>query len=104
VTALLVLLSSFGVCNSPVPTDSARGEIPPPKGDAPGHQPSEEHVDGLTAKPFWDVVDEPELFPWAAALEENAHVIAQEFEEKLARDEEMFASDSAWQNQVMGQG
>lgn len=83
---------------------SARGEIPPPKGDVPGHQPSEEHVDGLTAKPFWDVSTEPDLFPWAAALEENADVIAKEFEEKLARDEKMFASDSAWQNQVMGQG
>lgn len=101
-TVLCVVL--LVCCISPVLADSARGEIPPPKGDAPGHQPSEEHVDGLTAKPFWDVVDEPQLFPWAAALEENAHVIAKEFEEKLARDEEMFASDSAWQNQVMGQG
>eukprot|EP00544_Gedaniella_sp_CCMP2646_P008684 CAMPEP_0202484346 /NCGR_PEP_ID=MMETSP1361-20130828/3437_1 /ASSEMBLY_ACC=CAM_ASM_000849 /TAXON_ID=210615 /ORGANISM="Staurosira complex sp., Strain CCMP2646" /LENGTH=325 /DNA_ID=CAMNT_0049112955 /DNA_START=36 /DNA_END=1013 /DNA_ORIENTATION=+ len=83
---------------------SARGEIPPPKGDAPGHQPSEEHVEGLTARPIWDVIDEPGLFPWATGLEESADVIIQEFEEKLARDQKMFASDSAWQNQVMGQG
>jgi aspartate beta-hydroxylase len=78
--------------------------VPPPKGDTPGHQPSEEHVDGLTAKPFWDVLDEPELFPWAAGLEKNADVITQEFEAKLKRDQKMFASDSVWQNQVMGQG
>ncbi len=84
--------------------DSARGEIPPPKGDASGHQPSEEHVEGLTARPIWDVIDEPGLFPWATGLEESADVIIQEFEEKLARDQKMFASDSAWQNQVMGQG
>lgn len=83
---------------------SARGEIPPPQGDVPGHQPSEEHVEGLTAKPFWNVTDNPDLFPWAAGLEANADVVAQEFEEKLARDQELFASDSAWQNQVMGQG
>ena len=83
---------------------SARGEIPPPSGSVLGHQPSEEHVEGLTAKPFWDLVAQPDLFPWAAGLEEKADVIAQEFEEKLAKDQEMFASDSAWQNQVMGQG
>lgn len=83
---------------------SARGEIPPPQGDVPGHQPSEEHVEGLTAKPFWNVTDNPDLFPWAAGLEANADVVAKEFEEKLARDQELFASDSAWQNQVMGQG
>lgn len=61
-------------------------------------------MEGLTAKPFWDVIDEPDLFPWAAGLEENAEVIAKEFDGKLASDKEMFASDSAWQNQVMGQG
>lgn len=66
--------------------DSARSEIPPPTGDAPGHQPSEEHVEGLTAKPFWNVIDEPDLFPWAPGLEESSNVIIQEFEEKLARD------------------
>ena len=83
---------------------SARGEIAAPTGYAPGHEPSEEHVEGLTAKPFWNVDDEPELFPWAAGLQENANVIANEFEEKLKRDKQMFTSDSAWQNQVMGSG
>jgi hypothetical protein len=84
--------------------NSARGEIAVPTGYASGHEPSEEHVEGLTAKPFWNVDDEPDLFPWAAGLQENANVIAKEFEEKLKRDQQLFASDSAWQNQVMGQG
>lgn len=33
----------------------ARGGLPKPEGCAPGHEPSEEHVDGLSAKPFWDL-------------------------------------------------
>jgi hypothetical protein len=82
---------------------SARGEIPRPTAAAPGQQPSEEHVEGLTAKAFWDVKDYPELFPWAAQLEANSHVIIQEFKDKL-QDQQVFASDSAWQNQVMGTG
>jgi aspartyl/asparaginyl beta-hydroxylase (cupin superfamily) len=90
---------------------SARGDLPPPIGYAPGHQPSEEHIDGLTAKPFWDVVNENDtFFPWAAALEANADIIRHELETKLSLDREekvesqVFASDSAWQNQVMGKG
>lgn len=84
--------------------NSARGDIAAPTGYASGHEPSEEHVEGLTAKPFWNVDDEPELFPWAAGLQESANAIAKEFEEKLKRDKQMFTSDSAWQNQVMGSG
>ena len=89
---------------------SARGDLPPPIGYAPGHQPSEEHIDGLTAKPFWDVVnDNDRFFPWAAALEANSDIIRHELEAKLSLDREeeekqVFASDSAWQNQVMGKG
>jgi len=85
---------------------SARGETPPPTGYAAGHQPSEEHVEGLTAKPFWDVAEDSDSFPWAAELEENAGIIIEEFETKLARDKEggLFSGDSAWQNKVMGEG
>ena len=82
---------------------SARGEIPPPTGSAPGHEPSEEHVDGLTARPFWETSEFPDLFPWAAQLEAQFDVIQQEFEEKLLNSGK-FASDSVWQNQVMGEG
>lgn len=82
---------------------SARGEIAPPTGNVPKQLPSEEHVEGLSAKAFWDVNDYPELFPWAAELEAKSHVIIQEFEAKL-QDQQMFAGDSAWQNQVMGTG
>jgi aspartate beta-hydroxylase len=57
----------------------------------------------LTAKPFWEVKEEPELFPWAAELEKNAHIIQEEFQAKLD-EQELFAADSVWQNQVMGAG
>jgi hypothetical protein len=85
------------------PLFSARGEVPPPKGDGPGHEPSEEHIEGLTAKPFWNVNEDPTLFPWAKELEANAGIIQQEFESKLA-ETKMFSADSVWQNQVMGGG
>lgn len=82
---------------------SATGEILPPIGDVAGHEPSEEHIESLTAKPFWDAAKEPALFPWAQELEEKASIILDEFEESLRRTE-AFASDSVWQNQVMGEG
>ena len=88
---------------------SARGETPPPTGSAPGHQPSEENVDGLTARPFWDVAADPENFPWAAELEANAQIIIEEFEANLAKEQAredggIFSGDSAWQNKIMGLG
>ena len=82
----------------------AQGETPLPQPLAPGHQPSEEHVDELTAKPFWDVSEHEEYLPWAKTLEENSLVVQQELEEKLAREHQLFSGDSAWQNQVMGKG
>jgi hypothetical protein len=80
----------------------ASGLLPPPEPSGPGHEPSEEHVDGLTSKPFWDVLADPDLFPWAPELEANAGVIQREYETKLTQS--VFASDSVWQNQVMGKG
>lgn len=82
---------------------SSQGLIPPPKGYAPGHDPSEEHVPDLTARPFWESAENPDLFPWAAQLEESADIIQNEFREKLLNTNK-FASDSVWQNQVMGTG
>ena len=83
----------------------ARGDLPSPAITPGGHEPSEEHVDGLTAQPFWDATEHLDLFPWAAALEENAHVIQREFEDHLQKEaQKAFASDSVWQNQVMGAG
>jgi len=58
----------------------------------------------LTAKPFWMAADEPDLFPWAKELEEKFHIIQEEFDAKLKRDQNLFSADSAWQNQVMGAG
>eukprot|EP00581_Thalassiosira_minuscula_P007558 CAMPEP_0183703464 /NCGR_PEP_ID=MMETSP0737-20130205/1200_1 /TAXON_ID=385413 /ORGANISM="Thalassiosira miniscula, Strain CCMP1093" /LENGTH=345 /DNA_ID=CAMNT_0025930223 /DNA_START=101 /DNA_END=1138 /DNA_ORIENTATION=+ len=88
----------------------ARGDLPLPEPAAPGHQPSEEHIDGLTAKAFWDVSSNAEFFPWAEKLEENAHIIADEFKQQLlptkeeADDSALFSGDSAWQSKVMGTG
>jgi aspartyl/asparaginyl beta-hydroxylase (cupin superfamily) len=82
---------------------SARGEISPPLGYAPGHEPSEEHVRDLTAQPFWDATNNTTYFPWAIELEEKAGIIQNEFETKLLNSNK-FAADSAWQNQVMGDG
>ena len=62
---------------------SAQSKVPPPTVTVAGHEPSEEHVNGLTARPFWDLSEEKVLFPWAAELEENAHVIQEEFEAKI---------------------
>jgi len=101
---------------------SAQKISPPPKPQAPGHEPSEEHVDGLTAQPFWEVSaglasSEALLcFPWASALEDKSYIIIDEFLGKLqgenleagkVNNEEknnLFSGDSAWQNEVMGKG
>lgn len=45
------------------------------------------------------------MFPWARDLEEGSEIIVQEYEAKLKQDkDDRFAGDSAWQNQVMGEG
>jgi aspartyl/asparaginyl beta-hydroxylase (cupin superfamily) len=88
----------------------ARGNLPLPEPASPGHQPSEEHIDGLTARPFWDVSSDPTSFPWASKLEANANIIAEEFQQQLLQREEnaeksaLFSGDSAWQSKVMGTG
>lgn len=82
---------------------SAQGKVPPPQPAGPGHEPSKEHVQGLSAQPFWDAAADTQLFPWAAPLEERVDVIQKEFEEKLLGTSR-FAADSVWQNQVMGGG
>lgn len=80
---------------------SARGDIPQVAGYAVGHEPSEEHIEGLTAKPFWATED----IPWAQVLEANSNCILDEFNSKITAGRgDVFAGDSAWQNQVMGSG
>ncbi|KAI2491829.1 peptide-aspartate beta-dioxygenase [Fragilaria crotonensis] len=108
-------------------TQSASGQVPPPISSVPGHQPSEEHIDGLTAKPIWNVHNDDDdintqnnIFPWAAELEASSHVIIDEWNTfyqgqlQKARDSNnnesssssatMILGDSAWQNQIMGPG
>ena len=78
----------------------ARGEIPLESGYGDFHQPSEEHIEGLTAKPFWETSD----FPWAKSLEQNSDIIQKEFESKVTGDTNLFSGDSSLQNSVMGGG
>jgi aspartyl/asparaginyl beta-hydroxylase (cupin superfamily) len=59
----------------------------------------------LTALPFWNATNQPDLFPWARELESKAYIIQEEFESNLAKDPaKVFSADSVWQNQVMGTG
>jgi Aspartyl/asparaginyl beta-hydroxylase and related dioxygenases len=103
---------------------TAQGILPPPLPSAPGHQPSPEHMPGLTAQPFWDITSNAIQFPWASKLEENWHIIRQELDAKLENEaraaalakqqqqqqtlgggkNSIFSGDSAWQNNVMGAG
>ena len=64
------------------------------------HEPSEEHIEGLTAKPLWDTNE----FSWSRALEEKSHIIQEEFEAKMRQNSNLFAGDSSLQNTVMGGG
>jgi hypothetical protein len=66
------------------------------------HQPSEEYVAELRARPWW----EADEFPWANSLQENSQVILEEFRKYLLLDGSTsgsFAGDSAQMN-IMGAG
>jgi aspartate beta-hydroxylase len=78
----------------------ARGELPPPHPHAPYHEPCEEYVPGLEAKP-WHC---PDAFDWIAGLERHSGTIQQELAAVLAADALSFNGDSAMQTQVMGAG
>ncbi|GMH78567.1 hypothetical protein TL16_g07855 [Triparma laevis f. inornata] len=105
----------------------AQWKTSPPQPSAELHDPCEEYMPGLTAKPFWE--NDPKLFPWMKPLEDQSATIITEFfevmeKEDAARNEEverlaqlkamydvrsedaptLFNSDSAWQNDVMGSG
>jgi len=86
----------------------AQGNLPLPEPASEGHQPSEEHIDDLSAKPFWEVTADTQSFPWAEKLEQNANVIAEEFTQQILQkentDSALFSGDSAWQSKVMGTG
>lgn len=65
----------------------------------PLHQPSEEYVEGLRAKPWW----EPEEFEWVNKLEERSSTIIDEFAAFWNDPLASFAKDSVNMN-VMGKG
>lgn len=63
------------------------------------HQPSEEYVDGLRAKPWW----EPEEFEWISELEEKSSIVIDEFKAFWNDPMSGFAKDSMNMN-IMGKG
>lgn len=65
----------------------------------PLHQPSEEYVEGLRAKPWW----EPEEFAWISELEEKSAIVIDEFNAFWNDPMSGFAKDSMNMN-IMGKG
>lgn len=65
----------------------------------PLHQPSEEYVEGLRAKPWW----EPEEFEWVSELEERSDIVVDEFASFWKDPMSSFARDSNNMN-IMGKG
>lgn len=76
----------------------AKGEIPPPVPTLPFHEPCEEYIDGLTARPWWDA----SAFDWAPAVSESAAIMRRELDAVLEK-ERVFLPDSKFQ-QTMGGG
>jgi hypothetical protein len=76
----------------------AKGEIPSPSAKVMMHDPCEEYIDDLEAKPWWN----KEQFDWVAGLEAQSTVIGDELREVLAA-RELFKGDSRYQN-TMGEG
>lgn len=71
--------------------------LPVPR--SPPLQPSEEFVEGLRAKPWW----EPEEFEWVSEMEERSSVVIDEFKEFWNDPMSGFAKDSVNMN-IMGKG
>ena len=72
------------------------------------HDPCEEFVAGLTAKPWWDKADmDMSTTKWIAELESQSSIIAQELKDVLASEiqtrERTFKGDSRYM-QTMGSG
>lgn len=63
------------------------------------HQPSEEYVEDLRAKPWW----EPEEFEWISKLEEKSDVVIDEFAAFWNDPKSSFARDSKAMD-IMGKG
>ena len=56
----------------------------------------------MIAKTYWQTSDEG--CEWTEKLEQNAHIIIDEFNDVSKKNSGIFAGDSAWQNKVMGDG
>ncbi|CAM9149939.1 unnamed protein product [Choristocarpus tenellus] len=63
------------------------------------HQPCEEYVKGMRAKPWWNA----EEFPWVKKLEAESHIILDEFNAFMDNPLSSFARDSAY-SEIMGAG
>lgn len=82
----------------------ARGSAKMPDVDREAlHDPCEEFITGLTAKPWWDA-SLPEFSAWVPALSDATPIIRRELESVLAQEaESTFKADSNYQ-QTMGKG
>ncbi|CAM9814716.1 unnamed protein product [Pylaiella littoralis] len=69
------------------------------KAMGPLHQPSEEFVEGLRAKPWW----EPQEFEWVSEMEEKSDIVIDEFKAFWNDPMSGFAKDSVNMN-IMGKG
>jgi Aspartyl/Asparaginyl beta-hydroxylase len=76
----------------------AKGEIAAPKPLAPLHEPCEEFIDGLTARPWWNT----DVFDWVGKLESKSPIIAEELRGVLGA-QEVFKGDSRYMG-LMGAG
>lgn len=69
--------------------DYTNGKIPTPKSSSFMHEPCEEYIDNLTAKPWWDANE----FKWTVDLEKMTDVISSELNYVLAQ-QQVFKGDS----------
>jgi aspartate beta-hydroxylase len=76
----------------------AKNEIPAPSAKVMMHDPCEEYIDDLEAKPWWN----KEQFEWVAGLEAQSSIIGDELRDVLAA-RELFKGDSRYQG-TMGEG
>lgn len=83
----------------------AKGELAMPFIDKSSqHEPCEEYIEGLTARPWWSTSASAEFNKWVPALQEAAGIIRSELDNVLAQDElSTFKADSNYQ-QTMGAG
>lgn len=78
----------------------AKSIVPLPVVTEKMHEPCEEYIDNLTAKPWWDCTEFPS---WLPDLEANSKYIRDELQSVLKKEDELFKGDSRYMG-TMGAG